>query len=198
MIQFPNYMVTGYMRTGTTMMVESLEEAGLEPMVTPARDVRVHKRFKGDTYHPNKQGLYEMQNKQVLYAITHPEKINGKLIKCLMGGIPHMAAWKVGWKVIFMNRNYEEVRQSCRAFELVSPPSKEWWDFYRQLYKDQMDMRLDIDWVEINYRDVLEDPLPIFDNLVELGWPINPLRAVSVPDPVRCRYRVEDLVEGVL
>ena len=102
------------------------------------------------------------------------------------------------YKIIFMRRDYEEIRQSFEAFFNSSLKMKE--KQYNTAMKDTLDIlrnRKDVDFVEIWYRDVINDPKNIFKLLRDKGWPIDISQAVKVVDPKLCRFKKEILTIGI-
>lgn len=192
------YVVSGYMRTGTSMMMRALMSGGLTPKVSVERERVVTERFENGAFHPNIFGLYEMFQKEIVKSVMDPSSIDGKLIKCLAGGLSRFAAWD--WRVIFMQRDYEEMRQSCLAIfdgRKGLLPAEDVFREQMAYFKGQMNERRDIDWVEFEYREVLDNPLAHFKKLKDRGWPIDAEKASSIVDPEQCRYRVENLDVGI-
>ena len=61
--------------------------------------------------------------------------------------------------------------------------------------KNRRDVKsLDIFW----YRKVIEKPLKHFRLLKKHDWPIDPQKAANIIDPKYCRFKIENLTEGVL
>jgi hypothetical protein len=188
------YIVSGFMRSGTSMMMRALSEGGLEAVVNKNRD-QMNQQWGDEYYQPNGAGFYELERKD--YAeLNFPKKYEGKLIKVLYGGLSRICAGD--YKIVFMVRDPEEIRQSYEAFFNTSPPEVlKNYDKMVEYSIGIMEMRKDIQFEVINYRDVIEDSLGTFDNLYELGWEINPEKAATVVDPELFRFRREILTEGI-
>ena len=188
------YFVSGYMRCGTSMMMDALTAGGLSPAFNPERD-RMNEVFGDEHYQPNPNGFYELSRKE--YQETgFPRGYEGKLIKILFGGINRIVAGN--YKIIFMRRDFEEIRQSYEGFfgnvlqitenELIAK------------IEDAIGIlkqRRDVDITEVWYRDVIEDPLKVFTFLKGRGWPIDPEKAAEVVNPELCRFRLENLEVGI-
>lgn len=193
------YLVSGYMRTGTSMMMEALIAGGLEAVYSPERQTLTD-QWGGDGYVPNEE-YYELPYYRTKVA-GFPRMYEGKLLKILYGGISDLAPLSNGLRVVFMRRDPEEIRQSEEAF------------FKRQKaplwlcdggYERRMDLAMDhlhnrrdvLSVTELQYRDVLADPLMAFNLLRGEGWPIDVAVAALVVDPAKCRFRLEELEVGI-
>jgi len=188
------YVVSGYMRTGTSMMMQALEAAGLEAAFNPIRN-RLNTDFGDDKYKPNPGGFYELQrNEYKQYGF--PRMYEGKLIKCLWGGL---AKFVVGnYKVVFMMRDPEEIRQSFEAFfGGQAPPTLA---NYEEIMKDSIDLlnnRKDTRLIILQYRDVIENPKKEFQKLKDDGWKIDIDKAILTVKPDLYRFRKERLTIGI-
>ena len=193
------YVVSGFMRTGTSMMMRALEGGGLEAVYAPGRD-DMRKKYADDQYDPNEGGLYELEREQY-QAIDFPRAYDGKLIKCLNMGVVTMATMPDGIMCVFMRRDVEEIRQSYDAFfgkqlGMLDPDT-----FQRRmdLIYERIENRWDVESLtELWYRNVVEYPLLAFASMANQGWPIDPEKAAAVVKPELCRFRREELTEGVL
>ena len=107
------YIVSGYMRTGTSMMMRALEEGGMKAINKQSRD-KMKNRYKDEHYDPNIGGLYELEINDYL-KFDFPKKYKGKLIKMLWGGVANFAPMS-SVRIVFMLRDEEEIRQSFDAF----------------------------------------------------------------------------------
>jgi len=191
------YVVSGFMRTGTSMMMRALEAGGLEACYQQSRD-QMKDRFADEYYDPNIGGLYELER----HDYRHPEfprQFEGKLIKALNKGIITMNVMQGGIRVVFMRRDKEEIRQSYEAFFNRHLNSVDNLDSQMERIIEQIKNRKDV--VSIHtlwYRDVVDNPLRAFQCLETDGWPIDPQKAAGVVDPKYCRFRYENLTVGVL
>ena len=164
------YIVSGYMRTGTTMMMRALEAGGM-----PA-------------YYEDE--LYELPKDEIARAVLNPHTIDGKLFKCIAGGLLRLAAWK--YKIIFMQRHYSEIKSSCDNLFGADTPLCSEKDFHQLMRYTAgvIDQRRDMQWTGIQYRAVLEDPLAVFELLKKHGgWPIDTGKAAAVVDPNMCHHK---------
>ena len=168
------YIVSGFMRTGTKMMMEALEAGGMDIYLTV-------------------NDKCELTIDELRTAMLNPHVAEGKLYKCLAAGVLRLAAWK--YKILYMQRNYHEIKESCD--NLFGPgehicPEKDYHSLMRY-YAGVIDMRKDIQWIGIQYRAVLENPMAVFELLAKSGWPINAEKAAASIDPEKCHHRIEEV-----
>lgn len=188
------YVVSGFMRTGTSMMMKALEVGGMNACYKQSRDI-MKNHFADGQYDPNIGGLYELERRDYL-EWGFPGKYKGKLIKCLWGGLIKMDVMpKI--KIVFMRRNPEEIRQSYLAFfgknlENADKIDRN-LDYAIRMMKNRKDVDIDVFW----YRDVVERPREHFQILKNHGWPIDVDKCVEIVNPKYCRYKIENLVIGI-
>ncbi len=188
------YIVSGFMRTGTSMMMRALEKGGMDARYSRARD-RMNAKFGDDFYRPNAGGFYEL-DRHHYREFGFPRKWKGCLIKALYGALWRMVAGK--YKIVFMRRDPEEIRQSYEAFFQKEPPRVlKNYSAVMDSATDMLKVRTDVGLTEFQYRDVVRDPLVAFQRLVGNGWPIDAHKAASIVDPQQCRFRIENLDVGV-
>lgn len=188
------YIVSGYMRTGTSMMMKALEAGGLEPVYNKNRD-KMNERFGDEYYEPNEGGFYELEVRDYR-EFDFPKKFEGKLIKCLWGGLMKMIVGK--YKIAFMMRDPEEIRQSYEGFFNQSPPSS--FKNYKEQMKNSIEMmrnRKDVEITVLNYRDVIENPEKEFMKLKDADWEIDVNKSISTVNSNLFRFRKENLTKGI-
>jgi hypothetical protein len=195
------YVVSGFMRSGTSMMMNALINGGLEAAFAPERN-EMNNQYGDEWYQPNSGGFFELTREEYKHE-DFPLMYDGKLIKCLMGGLSRFPVHE--YKVIFMKRDPEEIRQSIDAF--FNPPEEQrekMRDFLENHYEkraerhiDQLMNRRDTEVVVFNYRDVVEEPLEHFRTLTVCDWPIMMHRAAATVNPSSCRFKKEELTIGV-
>ena len=195
----PVYMVTGFMRSGTSMMMAALEAGGLEAVFSEAQETRIA-RQGDDFYLPQKHGLYELDQKE-MQKPKFPSDYQGKLVKCLFGGVRNWFPQPDGIKVVVMRRNMEEIRQSHVALYPNSQMTIERIKQVTEVNFAHLQNRRDTTFVEVWYRDVIEDcaegRLTQFERIRDAGFPIDPEKAMSVVDPEFCRFKLEELTIGI-
>src|SRR5690606_28529169 len=78
------YVVSGYMRCGTSMMMEALQAGGLEAAYSERRDVEMNERWGEPGYLPNER--YFELDRHDYRRPDFAQAFDGKLVKCLFGG----------------------------------------------------------------------------------------------------------------
>lgn len=192
------YVVGGYMRTGTSMMMRALEAGGMNARYRESRN-EMAARFGDKNYVPNRDGLYELERNDYL-AFDFPLGFEGCLIKGLNRSVPRMKVMPNGIRVVFMMRDKEEIRQSYMAF-FPDRPLQNLENLERNMLDiiERIQNRRDVLGTHVFwYRQVLERPEYHFQLLADAGWPIDSQAAAAIVDPALCRYKLEDLTEGVL
>jgi hypothetical protein len=176
------YVVSGYRRSGTSMMMRILGESDIEVIYQPAQET-LHQvapaTSEHDSYdpHPSKlweagQGWYMRPN---FGRMINDEQNNpgakSPAIKILFDGLPHLP--KGEWKVIFLLRDIEEIDASTKFLDrhLRRTGVKENgmlhypFDCFRPYDQDDIDhvlgicdARADIELIKLQFRDIVEDP----------------------------------------
>jgi len=191
------YIVSGFMRTGTSMMMRALEAGGMQACYRQSRE-DMRKRYADEHYDPNFGGLYELERKDY-QKWDFPRGYEGKLIKALSLGVPQMDVMPDGIRVVFMRRHPEEIRQSYLAFFNRDLRGTERLDERMEHIIARIENRRDVLSMDVLwYREVVERPLECFERLRDRGWPIDVKAAVATVNPELCRYKLERLTIGVL
>jgi hypothetical protein len=179
------YIVSGFMRSGTSMMMRALEAGGLEAVYNPDRD-KMNDQFGDEHYKINDEGFYELSRNEYLNP-QFPDNYDGKLVKCLWGGMLHLRGSGTIKNIVFMRRPIEEIADSYEAafghrHPAAIPELSEKLDRIQGILEQRMDVRLKV----LNYHEVIRDPLTAFESL---GWPIDAFKAASVVKPQLYRHR---------
>lgn len=182
------YLVSGFMRSGTSMCMKALEAGGMEVARSRDRDRRMNDRWgeadSPNPYVPNDE-YYELDSEDYRKP-DFPKPYEGKLIKCLWGGITRLPVGE--YRVVFMRRPRAEIQTSLIAFFGHSMPVVDAPDFDQlmdrivSILRDRRSFRT-VD--EVWYGDVLADPVSVFRSL---DWPIDPVKAASVPERSKARF----------
>jgi hypothetical protein len=191
------YIVSGWIRHGTSMMMHCLEAGGMKAAYDRERDSRMNSRLGDEHYQPNPDGFMELSAEQYKSG-DFPKAYEGMVVKCLRSGPLRLPAGD--YMVIYMRRDGEETRQSAQAIFSTSFPEEfaETVNRETSIISGILKQRRDCQVKEVWYRSLVdEDPLPIFEDLAEGGWPIEPSLAATVVDPKKCRFKIEDLEIGV-
>ena len=169
------YIVSGFMRSGTSMMMRALIAGGLVPAYNKNIDIEL----KETEANPN--GFYELSMEEYLDP-TFPKAYEGKVIKCLWKGALELI--EGNYKMVFMVRDPEEIRKSFENRFIGDLPL--YLDNYREKIGETIEAlnaSYDIDLVVFNYWRVIEDPLSAFNKLKARGWPIDVKKCISVIEP---------------
>lgn len=186
------YIVSGFPRSGTSVMMQALEAGGFETIKNEQRSKRVHGRDDSQ-YQMNPDDVYESTEKE---RMDHnwPRQHEGKVIKVVTMWLSNLAVWPGGYRVLFMRRNLEEIRQSYEAA------------FNRCLTVEQINNAVCTARETLaNRRDVIDVHQIWYENLVmgdpvyeltNLNWPIDVDKAANIIDPSRYRFNLRNLVIG--
>lgn len=179
------YIVSGFMRSGTSMMMKALEAGGLEAVYNKDRD-KMNDQFGDADYKINEGGFYELTRQDYMHP-DFPDNHNGKLVKCLWGGMIHLKASENIKNVIFMRRPIDEIARSYEAaFEYPHPEAIPELSLKLDKVQGILSMRRDVKLHVVQYHDVLVDPIKVFD---ALDWPIDSVKAAMVVNPELYRHR---------
>ena len=184
------WIVSGYMRCGTSMMMQALMAGGMDAAYSDKRAERMNKKW-GDAdkvhgYQPNKE-YYELDPMDYK-ALDFPKQHEGKLIKCLWKGAAMINNGR--YRCVFMRRPRIEIERSLIAFfgKPTAAISHPYFDASIDKLVNAMRDRgsyLSVD--EVFFGDVVADPLSVFERLAANGWPIDPVKAASVPSRAKMR-----------
>jgi hypothetical protein len=178
------YIVSGFMRCGTSMCMQALEAGGLDAVYSKRRDEEMNKRWGDADYRPN-DNYYELDVEDYVRGDLQ-QRYDGKLVKCLWGGVLRLPLGE--YRVVFMRRPAEEIRMSLMAFFGSDYAARQVPDLDRSMdnvinvLRDRRSFKsVDVLW----YRDVLERPRECF---ASLNWPIDPDKAATVPSREKARF----------
>lgn len=189
------FVVGGYMRSGTSMMMKALEAGGMDARYRASREeMRLH--YADEHYDPNIGGLYELERSDYLKS-DFPRGYEGKLIKALRLGVAQMNVMPGGIRVLFMRRDAEEIRQSYMAFFGRSDTTVEGIEAATKRSLELARNRRDTRVMEVPYRGVVENPGHWFRRIHRFGFCIDEKKAVAVVQDSLLRYRLEDLTVGI-
>jgi len=191
------YIVSGFMRTLSTGMMRAIEAGGI-----PAARNKVRDKLIGQTgdehYQMNPESLYELHRSEY-WAEDFPDKYEGMVVKFIRSGPLRLKAADNPYRVVFMWRDYEEIRQSLQAWMKRPERADELVEEAKHvmpLVSGILRQRRDVVLTELWCRDVWDRPLDAFTKLVNEGWPIDPNKAAATIDSKLCRYKIEDLDIG--
>ena len=169
----PLYIVTMVARSGSSMMMEALHKGGMDPIYSPEDDAKAP------------WGFYEAS---IPYTDDLSEKYAGRLLKVPQHKLDALPSGN--YKVIFMRRNPHDILRSMESLT-----QGRWVDEFNMVdeggYIGVVNARQavlrakGIAFMEVEYEDVLSDPLGTFKKIQAAGWPIDPEKAAAVVDPAK-------------
>ena len=171
----PIYIVSGWMRSGTTMMMRCLDAGGIAVVRDPDNpDWEIGRNN------------YELHNT--------PEIYEGKAVKSLKVGPMRMRPWGGGYKLIHMKRSARAQQESWIARFGVMKQLEE-IERQAQLSLDLAYNRRDTEVLEVSYNDVVDAPLAamlvVADFLQHPTW--DAYRAAEVVDTKLRHWTIEDM-----
>ena len=181
-------IVSGLPRSGTSMMMQLMVAAGLEPYVDDRREAD----------ESNPKGYFESQDvKKIAHENNWLENCQGKVVKIVAPLIPYLPQG-YDYRVILMNRDIGEIVESQekmleRLDRSGGELSKERFEsiFQQQLRYCRLLFRLHgIPYIEPNFKDMVATPKHAIENLVEfLGAKADITELIAVVDPKLYRQR---------
>lgn len=186
------YVVAGYMRSGTSMMMKCLEAGGMRAAYSPGKDRTLDGRYARKDYRPNPGGFYEL-GPAAFRSPEFPKAYSRKLIK-----VPH---WRLaglppfGYKILFMLRDPQEIEVSYLRMFRRRPPFViyKYQELVDRIF-ERMAARGDIETTPVHYREVICEPLTVFKRIRENNWPVEDVeKAAAAVDPALYRSRGGDL-----
>jgi hypothetical protein len=178
------YFVGGHPRTGTSMMMKCLGEGGLRLIYDRLRNQKIIKKLSTPEYKINEE-LYELHRDDYDHPRFREWCTNG-VVK-----IPGPEITKYvqqGDKVVFMRRDYDEVRASCEKMTDFPVLERDVYLSEQARIVETLRARGCI-VLSVNYHKVLDDPLYVFNTATMFGWPIDPEKAASAVDHEQYRIR---------
>lgn len=163
------------------MMMKALEAGGMDAAYSVQRDERMNRRWGEPDYKPNES--YCELDPEDYRDPNFPAAYEGKLIKCLAGGLLKLRPISQ-YRIVFMRRDAKEIQQSLVAFFgkqtdiACSSNFQEMLSSIVEISKDRKSI-LSID--QIDYKHVVDNPLEVFQKLSMRGWPIDPDKSAIVP-----------------
>lgn len=189
------YIVSGWQRTGTSMMMEALEAGGMNAAYSTEKDDLLAKKFQRMTGTVPNERYYEL-DKADYRKDGFPADFEGKLIKVLYGGIPKLNDG-LQYRVIYMRRPQRDVCASLSYIwgqKGIGNAGRPNWEQRQEKavawMRDRPGQFLSVD--EIWYDDVLKDPYGTFKRLALDGWPIDPVKAAAIPDKKTARHTTQE------
>jgi hypothetical protein len=187
--QKPIVIVSGLPRSGTSMMMKMLSEAGLSVVEDGVREK--------DVDNPNGYFEFESVKKLPEGDFTWLDHASGKAVKVISYLLEYLPS-KYTYKVIFMEREIKEVLASQqkmlthRKEENSVADEKIKNDFQQHLrsIKAWLVRQPNIEVLYINFNALMANPKPFCDQIVEfLNMPLDAERMLDVPNKNLYRNR---------
>jgi hypothetical protein len=175
----PIYIVSGFPRSGTSMMMRALEAGGVPCLYDPDGDAARNAACPIEGYQPNPHGFYELNNVHQLDWATAV----GKAVKLINGNL-HTLPSDLPYRVVYMVRSPLELR---RSFPTVHADVRQ-LTAYRAAVRSDLAIlrRLNAETVVISFPSLVSRPIA---ELSRLRWPIDTERAARTIDPALYRHR---------
>lgn len=156
-----NYIVSGIVRSGTSMLMQMLAAGGLDCGFDESR--------KPDKNNP--KGYFELYGGKIINKLIDGsielDKYKGKIIKITAYGLKFLPPGK--YKIIYSERNIEEILDSMNKMAKLSDENrmetKEAFMTLNKMIKKQIQARNDIDVLFVNYNQILANP---FENIKKI------------------------------
>lgn len=187
----PTYIVSGFWRSGTSMMMHALKAGGMA-VVGEADPLRMNERYaKPDGYRPNPNGFYQFTGDP-----ADVRQHAGRAVK-----LPWHQAETIppgDYRVAFMLRDPAEIRESWRIMlgdRVDAIDAGDWGRDFRNYHgavrrvKEAME-RAGASVHCLHYAEVVSNPVGAFGELSSLGWPVDVASAAAAVDPNLYRARV--------
>ena len=186
------YIVSGYMRSGTSMMMKSLNAGGLKAVFSKNKDDYLNKKYAQDEYRPNPEGFYELGPKE-FDAPDFPHIYSGQLIKMLHWRLEDLPVFN--YRIIFMERDPVEIEVSyLKMFQRRPPFVLHKYDELIHAIYMKLDARPDIDYISVQHSEMISKPFETLSMLKEKKWLITDIdKAVQAVNPSLYRSKTDDL-----
>lgn len=174
----PTYAVSGFPRSGTSTMMRFLHYGGVPVLVSD------HKREGTSEFNP--YGEWELEDVGHVLAATSPKETAGKVVKVVAPYIQCLPLDRL-WKVVFMNRDINEIITSLMAMRTV-------WE-----YKPAEAIRdakiflgvIGVPILDVWYKDMMKYPKSTAMAISDfLGVELNAEKAAQAVDP-NARKRIQ-------
>ncbi len=184
-------IVSGLPRSGTSMMMKMLDEGGLEPLTDNVRTADKD----------NPKGYYEFERVKDLPEDTEwLDDAKGKAVKVLAEQIKHLPEG-YNYKVIFMERNLEEIIESQRKMlirqgkdpdKVSREELRDMFTKYRRILKNEISSHPDMEVIYVSYNDIMSHPEVSVDSIIAFhNGELDKDKMVNVIDEDLYRNRAE-------
>lgn len=179
-----NYIVSGLPRSGTSMVMQTLEAGGM-PIATDEEREPDESNPKG---YLEIEGVIDKLSEDGEFVF----RFKGKVVKIIAYGLRYLPPGD--YKIIYMERNIEEVLDSMEKMAGITDEERREtrlsFDKLNGMVKAELEGRSDVEVLFVSYNDTLEDPdgqiLRVFDFL---GLPLDPNKMIDAVDRRLYRQR---------
>ncbi|MBS3782484.1 MAG: sulfotransferase [Candidatus Thermoplasmatota archaeon] len=157
-------IVSGLPRSGTSMMMQMLDEGGIEPLTDKERGPD----------EDNPKGYYEYERVKQLPDYTEwLEEAKGKSVKVLGELIKHLPG-DYYYKIVFMERNLDEIIESQTKMlerkgedpdDISKDELRETFKNYRKILKQQISASPNMEVIYVSYNDIMSHPEPVVESI---------------------------------
>ena len=154
-----NYIVSGLERYGTSVMMQMLDKGGVPVAFDDSRLPDEH----------NPKGYYELAGGKIINKLMDGEfdfsPHKGRIVKITAYGLKFLPDGN--YKVIYMKRDLDEVLKSMQKMgaEVDVEKDKLLYQKLNRFSFDLMGKRADVQYIAIQYRDVIETPRDVIVQL---------------------------------
>ena len=147
-----NYIVSGLERSGTSLMMQMLNKGGLPVAFDESRPADEH----------NPRGYYELAGGKIINRLMEGsfdvQSHKGEIIKVTAYGLKFLP--ESSYRIVYMQRAIDEVLKSMSKMgaEINEETDRALFTKLDRVSLELMRDRKDIDYITINYRDLIEDP----------------------------------------
>ena len=189
-VKQPIVVVSGLPRSGTSMMMKMLAEAGLSVLTDELR--------RPDSDNPN--GYFEFETVKQMSAgnVAWLADAGGKVIKVISALLEYLPS-TYSYKIIFLERDLQEILASQRKM-LVNRNEESTVDDAEIAVQLQKHLSVVKPWLArqpnmevlyVNYNALIANPAPFCEKIVGfLGLPLDAARMLTVPNKMLYRNRV--------
>lgn len=192
MITEPVYIVSGYMRSGTSMMMKALEKSGMAARYNETKDRILSEKYEHPDYHPNPEGFFELGTHE-FESPDFPGMYQGKLIKALHWRLKALPPFS--YKIVFMLRDPKEIEVSyLKMFRQRPPFVLQTYDEFIEKTFSELGQRPDMSITPVWHSDMIQRPHEVLMQLRQQGFPIiNPEAGAKSVNPDLYRSKGKDL-----
>jgi hypothetical protein len=158
-----NYIVSGLERSGTSVMMQMLNKGGLPVAFDESR--------KADEHNP--KGYFELAGGKIINQLIDGtfdmNAHKGRIVKVTAYGLKFMP--RSQYKIIYMQRNIDEVIDSMHKMggqEINRETDKVLFSKLDKVSLKLLDDRPDIEYILVNYRNVIDDPRTQIERVSQL------------------------------